>query len=148
MIAVILAFLMVDLFDATGTLIGVAHQAQLLDEGGRLPGMQRALIADSTGTIGGALLGTFPVTRYIESATGASAGGRTGLTAVVVAGLFFSCLFLAPLAGSIPPQATATAILYVACLMVRPLAEVDWRDVTEAAPAVMTGIAIRQNART
>ena len=142
MIAVILAFLMVDLFDTTGTLIGVAHQAQLLDEGGRLPGMQRALIADSTGTIGGALLGTSPVTSYIESATGASAGGRTGLTAVVVAGLFFSCLFLAPLAWSIPPQATAAAILYVACLMVRPLAEVDWRDVTEAAPAVMTGIAI------
>ena len=104
MITVILAFLMVDLFDTTGTLIGVAHQAQLLDEGGRLPGMQRALIADSTGTIGGALLGTSPVTSYIESATGVSAGGHTGLTAVVVAGLFLSCLFLAPLPSPYHPR--------------------------------------------
>ena len=142
MIAVILAFLMVDLFDTTGTLIGVAQQAQLLDRSGRLPGMRRALIADSTGTVGGALLGTSPVTSYIESATGADAGGRTGLTAVVVAGLFLACLFLAPLAGSIPTQATAAAILYVACLMMRPLAELDWRDITEAVPAIMTGITI------
>ena len=142
MVAVILTFLMVDLFDTTGTLIGVAHQAELLDENGRLPGMQRALIADSAGTIGGALLGTSPVTSYIESATGTSAGGRTGLTAVVVAGLFLACLFLAPLAGSIPPHATASAILYVACLMVRPLVDVKWSDITESAPAIMTVIAI------
>ena len=142
MIAVVLTFLMVDLFDTTGTLIGVAHQADLLDDDGRLPRMQRALIADSAGTVGGALLGTSPVTSYIESTAGTSAGGRTGLTAVVVAGLFLACLFLAPLAGSIPPQATAAAILYVACLMVKPLVEVDWNDVTEAAPAVMTVIAI------
>ena len=142
MLAVILTFLIVDLFDTTGTLIGVAHQARLLDERGRLPNMQRALIADSTGTVGGALLGTSPVTSYIESAAGATAGGRTGLTAVVVAGLFLACLFLSPLAGSIPPYATAAAILYVACLMVRPLVDVKWGDVTESAAAVMTVIAI------
>ena len=142
MIAVVLTFLMVDLFDTTGTLIGVAHQAELLDDDGRLPRMQRALIADSAGPVGGALLGTSPVTSYIESTAGTSAGGRTGLTAVVVAGLFLACLFFAPLAGSIPPQATAATILYVACLMVKPLVEVDWNDVTEAAPAVMTVIAI------
>ncbi len=142
MIAVILTFLMVDLFDTTGTLIGVAHQAELLDDDGRLPGMKRALIADSAGTIGGTLLGTSSVTSYIESATGTSAGGRTGLTAVVVAGLFLACLFFAPLAGSIPPYATAAAILYVACLMVRPLVELNWSDVTESAAAIMTVIAI------
>ena len=142
MIGVILTFLIVDLFDTTGTLIGVAHQAQLLDDRGQLPRLQRALIADSTGTVGGALLGTSPVTSYMESATGVSAGGRTGLTAVVVAWLFLACLFLAPLAGSIPPYATAAAILYVACLMARPLVDVDWRDVTESAPAVVTVIAI------
>ena len=142
MLTVVLTFLIVDLFDTTGTLIGVAHQARLLDDRGRLPHMRRALIADSTGTVAGALLGTSPVTSYIESAAGASAGGRTGLTAVVVAGLFLACLFLAPLAGSIPPYATAAAILYVACLMVRPLVDVDWRDVTESAAAVMTVIAI------
>ena len=142
MLTVVLTFLIVDLFDTTGTLIGVAHQARLLDDHGRLPQMRRALIADSTGTVAGALLGTSPVTSYIESAAGASAGGRTGLAAVVVAGLFLACLFLAPLAGSIPPYATAAAILYVACLMARPLVDVDWRDVTESAAAVMTVIAI------
>ena len=142
MLAVVLTFLIVDLFDTAGTLIGVAHQARLLDEQGRLPGMQRALIADSTGTVAGSLLGTSPVTSYIESAAGASAGGRTGLTAVVVAGLFLACLFLSPLAGSIPPYATAAAILYVACLMVRPLADLEWSDVTESAAAVMTVVAI------
>ena len=142
MIAVIVTFLIVDLFDTAGTLIGVAHQARLLDENGRLPNMQNALIADSVGTVGGALVGTSPVTSYIESAAGASAGGRTGLTAVVVAVLFLACLFFAPLAGSIPSYATAAAILYVACLMARPLVDVDWQDVTESAAAVVTVIAI------
>ena len=142
MIAVILTFLIVDLFDTTGTLIGVAHQAQLLDNRGQLPRMQQALIADSTGTVGGALLGTSPVTSYIESAAGASAGGRTGLTSVVVSVLFLACLFFAPLAGSIPPYATAAAILYVACLMARPLVDINWSDVTESAAAIMTVIAI------
>ena len=142
MIAVILTFLIVDLFDTTGTLIGVARQANLLDDRGRLPRISRALLADSTGTVAGAALGTSPVTSYIESAAGTSAGGRTGLTAVVVAGLFVACLFFAPLAGSIPPYATAPAILYVACLMARALADVEWGDVTESAPAVVTAIAI------
>ena len=142
MLAVILTFLLVDLFDTTGTLIGVAHQADLLDEEGRLPRMQRALLADSAGTVGGALLGTSPVTSYIESAAGTSAGGRTGLSAVVVAVLFLACLFFAPLAGSIPPYGTAAAILYVACLMARPLMDLDWSDITESAAAIMTVIAI------
>ena len=142
MIAIVLTFLIVDLFDTTGTLIGVAHHAKLLDERGQLPQVQRALLADSSGTVGGALLGTSPVTSYIESAAGVSAGGRTGLTAVVVAGLFLACLFLAPLAGSIPAYATAPAILYVACLMARSLADVAWDDVTESAAAVVTLLAI------
>ena len=142
MIPVILTFLIVDLFDTAGTLIGVAQQAKLLDDRGKMPGMQRALIADSTGTVAGALFGTSPVTSYVESAAGTSAGGRTGLTAVVVAGLFLLCLFFAPLAGSIPPYATASAILYVACLMVRSLVNVEWDDVTESAPAAVTAIAI------
>ncbi len=142
MLAVILTFLLVDLFDTTGTLIGVAHQANLLDDQGRLPRMQRALIADSAGTVGGALLGTSPVTSYIESAAGTGAGGRTGLCAVVVAALFLACLFFAPLAGSMPPYATAAAILYVACLMARPLMDLDWGDITESAAAIMTVIAI------
>ncbi len=142
MIAVVLTFLIVDLFDTTGTLIGVGQQADLLDAEGRLPRIDRALIADSTGTVGGALLGTSPVTSYIESAAGTAAGGRTGLTAVVVAGLFLLCLFFAPLAQSVPPYATAAAILYVACLMAKPLVSVDWDDITEYGAAVVTVIAI------
>ena len=142
MIVVILTFLIVDLFDTTGTLIGIAHQARLLDNRGQLPRMQQALIADSTATVGGALLGTSPVTSYIESTTGASAGGRTGLTSVVVSVLFLACLFFAPLAGSIPPYATAAAILYVPCLLARPLVDINWSDVTESAAAIMTVVAI------
>ena len=142
MVAVILTFLIVDLFDTTGTLIAVGQQADLLDDEGRLPRIKRALVADSAGTVGGALLGTSPVTSYIESAAGTAAGGRTGLTAVVVAGLFLACLFFAPLAGSIPAYATAAAILYVACLMAKPLASLDWSDVTEYAAAVVTVLAI------
>ena len=142
MVAVILAFLIVDLFDTTGTLIGVAHQARLLDDSGKLPGIRRALVADSIGTAGGALLGTSPVTSYIESAVGANAGGRTGLTAVVIAVLFLACLFFRPLAETVPYYATAPAILYVACLMLRPIVDIAWNDLTESAPAIVTAIAI------
>ncbi len=142
LIAVVLTFLIVDLFDTTGTLIGVGQQANLLDAEGRLPRIDRAMLADSTGTVGGALLGTSPVTSYIESAAGTAAGGRTGLTAVVVSGFFLACLFFAPLAQSVPPYATAAAILYVACLMAKPLVSLDWDDITEYGAAVVTVIAI------
>ena len=142
MISVILTFLIIDLFDTTGTLISVAKQANLLDADGKLPRIKRAVVADSTGTVAGAMLGTSPVTSYIESGAGTSVGGRTGLTAVVVAVLFLACLFLAPLAQSIPAYATAPAILYVACLMARALADIDWPEITESAPAVVTAMAI------
>jgi AGZA family xanthine/uracil permease-like MFS transporter len=140
LIAVILTFLIVDIFDTAGTLIGIAHQAQLLDPEGRLPRLRRTLLADSSATVVGALVGTSPVTSYIESAAGTNAGGRTGLTALVVAGLFIACLFFAPLAQSVPSYATAPAILFVACLMARTLAEIDWSDATEFAPAVITAL--------
>ena len=142
MIGVVVTFLIVDFFDTTGTLIGVARQANLLGPDGRLPRLGRALLADSSGTVAGAMLGTSPVTSYVESAAGTSAGGRTGLTACVVAALFLACLFFAPLAQSIPPYATAPAILYVACLMTRGLADVDWRNVTESVAAAVTALAI------
>ena len=142
MIGVVVTFLIVDFFDTTGTLIGVARQAHLLGPDGRLPRLGRALLADSSGTVAGAMLGTSPVTSYVESAAGTSAGGRTGLTACVVAALFLACLFFAPLAQSIPPYATAPAILYVACLMTRGLADVDWRNLTESAAASVTALAI------
>ena len=139
---VIFTFLFVDLFDTAGTLIGVAHRARLLDALGRLPRLKRALIADSTATVVGAALGTSPVTSYIESAAGTNAGGRTGLTAVVVAAAFLLCLFFAPLAETVPPYATAPALLFVACLMARGLAELPWDDVTEYVPGVLAAIAM------
>jgi adenine/guanine/hypoxanthine permease len=139
-ITVILAFFFVDLFDSTGTLIGVAHQAGLLRPDGTLPRLRRVLLADSLSVLAGASLGTSPVTSYIESAAGVKAGGRTGLVGVTVAALFLVSLFLAPLAGSVPAYATAPALLFVACLMVRSLTEIDWDDATEYTPAVVTAL--------
>jgi AGZA family xanthine/uracil permease-like MFS transporter len=102
--------------------------------------MKEALISDSFAAVFGSLIGTSTTTSYIESAAGVAAGGRTGLTAVTVGVLFLLALFFAPLAGAIPAYASAAALLYVACVMARGLAEVDWDDVTEYAPAVVTAI--------
>lgn len=142
LISIVFAFLFVDLFDTAGTLVGLAHRGKLLDENGRLPRLKRALLADSTATMAGAALGTSTTTSYIESAAGINAGGRTGLTAVTVAVLFLAALFLSPLAGTIPAYATAPALLFVACIMTRGLAEIDWDDVTEVVPAVITAISM------
>ncbi|MBG4536790.1 NCS2 family permease [Pseudomonas aeruginosa] len=142
LVSVIFAFLFVDLFDNSGTLIGVAKRAGLMGKDGHMPKMGRALIADSTAAMGGSLLGTSTTTSYIESAAGVSAGGRTGLTAIVVAILFLLALFFAPLAGSVPAVATAPALLFVAVLMASGLAEIDWEDITVAAPVVVTALAM------
>ncbi len=142
LLGVIFVFFFVDLFDTTGTLIGVSHRAGLLDSQGKLPRLKRALLADSSAIAVGAALGTSSTTAYIESAAGTAVGGRTGLTAVVVAILFLAALFFSPLAGSVPAYATAPALCYVAVLMARGLAEIDWNDLTEAAPAVVTALAM------
>jgi adenine/guanine/hypoxanthine permease len=139
---VIITFLFVDLFDTAGTLVGVSYRAGFLDDEGKLPRMGRALIADSTATSVGALLGTSNTTSYIESAAGVEAGGRTGLTGAFVAMFFLLALFFAPLAGMIPKYASAAALLYVACVMTQGLAGLDWEDITEYAPAVVTAIAM------
>ena len=139
-LVIIFAFFFVDLFDNTGTLVGVAHRAGLIRKDGHIPRLLRVFVADSTATLVGSLLGTSTVTSYIESAAGVRAGGRTGLVGVVVAALFLLTLFFAPLAETVPAYATAPALLYVACLMARGLAEIDWEDVTEYAPAVVTAI--------
>ncbi|KAF1054297.1 MAG: Adenine permease AdeP [Stenotrophomonas maltophilia] len=140
--SVIFAFLFVDLFDNSGTLIGVAKRAGLMGKDGHMPKMGRALIADSTAAMFGSLLGTSTTTSYIESAAGVSAGGRTGLTALVVAGMFLLALFFAPLAGNVPGFATAPALFFVAVLMASGLAEIDWDDLTVAAPVVVTALAM------
>ncbi|MCY1288353.1 Adenine permease AdeQ [compost metagenome] len=138
-INVVLVFFLVELFDATGTLMGVANRAGLL-KAGRMDRLNKALMADSTAIMAGSFLGTSSTTAYIESASGVQAGGRTGLTAVTVAVLFLAALFIAPLAGTVPAYATAPALLYVSCLMLRELLEIDWNDVTEVVPAVMTAL--------
>ena len=142
MVTVILSMLIVDVFDTAGTLVGVASRASLLDSDGNLPRLRKALLSDSTATVVGAVAGTSSTTSYIESAAGVEAGGRTGLTAVVCGLLFLGCLFFAPLAHSVPPYATASALLFVAAMMTQSLASVDWGDVTESGPAVITAIAM------
>ncbi|WP_049325133.1 NCS2 family permease, partial [Stutzerimonas stutzeri] len=142
LISVIFAFLFVDLFDTSGTLIGVAQKAELLDKDGKMPRLGRALLADSTATMAGAALGTSTTTSYIESAAGTAAGGRTGLTACVVALLFLLSLFFAPLAGAVPAYATAPALLFVAVLMMSSLAGIDWDDLTVAAPVAIAALAM------
>jgi AGZA family xanthine/uracil permease-like MFS transporter len=139
---VIFSFLFVDVFDNAGTLIGVTHRAGLTDAQGNLPRMRQALIADSFAAMFGSLIGTSTTTSYIESAAGVAAGGRTGLTAAFVALLFLAALFFAPLASMVPAYASAAALLYVACVMARGLAEIDWDDITESAPAVVAAVSM------
>ncbi len=136
---VILVFVLVEIFDATGTLIGVARRANLLPEG-KPNRLGRALFADSTAILAGSVLGTSSTTAFAESAAGVQAGGRTGLTALIIGILFLLCLFLAPLAGIVPSYATAPALLYVAGLMIRELVEVEWNEVTSAIPAAITAL--------
>lgn len=142
LMTIVFAFLFVDLFDNTGTLIAVAHRGGLIDKDGKLPRINRVLIADSTAAIASAILGTSTTTNYLESAVGVKAGGKTGLMAIVVAILFLFALFLSPLAESIPAYATAPAIIYIACLMTRAFTEIDWKNATEYAPALITAIAM------
>lgn len=139
---VVLTLFFVVLFDNTGTLIGLARTAGMTRPDGTVPGLQRALIADSTSVMAGAALGTSTTTSYIESVAGVNAGGRTGLTAVTVAVLFLATLFLAPLAGSIPAFATAPALVFVGCLMISAIRDIDFEDSTEYIPAAITIIAM------
>ena len=137
---VVLVFFLVELFDATGTLMGVAQRAGLMKDGKLPPTMNKALLADSGAIIAGSVMGTSSTTAFIESAAGVQAGGRTGLTAVTVAVLFLLALFIAPLAGVVPAYATAPALFFVACLMLRELAEINWSETTESIPAVITAL--------
>jgi len=136
---VVFSILFIDVFDNAGTLIGVTHRTGLM-KNGKLARMKEAMISDSFAAMFGAVIGTSTTTSYIESAAGVSAGGRTGLTAAFVSIFFLLALLFAPLAGMIPAYATSAALLYVACVMARGLAEIDWEDITEYAPAVVTAI--------
>ncbi len=140
LVSIVFSFLFVDMFDTSGTLIAVAQKGNLLDKDGNMPRINRALMADSTATVAGSMLGTSTTTSYIESGAGIAAGGRTGLTAVVVGLLFVVSLFLSPLAGAIPAYATAPALFFVAVLMTHSLVKINWDDITEAAPVGVAAI--------
>ncbi|ECU8745787.1 NCS2 family permease [Salmonella enterica subsp. enterica serovar Alachua] len=137
---VIFSFMLVNLFDSSGTLIGVTDKAGLADEKGKFPRMKQALFVDSISSVTGAFVGTSSVTAYIESSSGVSVGGRTGLTAVVVGILFLLVIFLSPLAGMVPPYAAAGALIYVGVLMTSSLARVNWQNLTESVPAFITAV--------
>lgn len=137
MVGVITAFLFVNLFDTTGTLMGVATRAGLIDAQGKIYNLDRALKADSASSVVGALMGCTPVTSYVESTAGIASGGRTGLTAVTVGVLFLLAVFFAPLARMVPEFATAGALIFVAMLMLSGMKRLDWDDLTELAPALL-----------
>ncbi|HWW06549.1 NCS2 family permease [Collimonas sp.] len=138
---IVLVFFLVEMFDATGTMMGVANRAGLLVNG-KMARLNKALLADSTAIVAGTLLGTSSTTAYVESAAGVQAGGRTGLTSLAVGILFLACLFISPLAGAVPAYATAPALFYVAGLMLRELVHLNWEDSTESVPAVITVLMI------
>lgn len=138
MAIVLFTFLFVDMFDTVGTLIGVSSKAEMLDENGKVPRVKQALFADSIGTFFGAILGTSTVTTYVESASGVAAGGKTGMTALTVAGMFALALFFAPVFMIIPGAATAPALIIVGLFMISPITKIDLNDISEALPAFLT----------
>ncbi len=140
MLLVLFTFLFVDMFDTVGTLIGVSSKADMLDKDGKLPNVKQALFADAIGTTVGAMLGTSTVTTYVESASGVAEGGRTGLTSLTVAGMFFIALFLSPLFLMVPDAATAPALIVVGSFMLSPILKVNLEDYTESIPVFLTVI--------
>lgn len=138
MLIVLLTFLFVDMFDTVGTLVGVSSKAGMLDKDGKVPRVKQALFADAIGTTVGAVLGTSTVTTYVESASGVAEGGKTGLTSLSTAALFFLALFLAPLFLMVPAAATAPALILVGFFMMTPILNIDFNDYTESIPAFMT----------
>jgi AGZA family xanthine/uracil permease-like MFS transporter len=140
MLVVLFTFLFVDMFDTVGTLVGVASKANMLDEKGRLPRVKQALFADAIGTTVGAILGTSTVTTYVESASGVAEGGRTGLTSLTTAGMFFIALFLAPLFLMVPAAATAPVLILIGSFMLTPIVKVNFDDMTESIPVFLTVI--------
>ena len=138
LIGIIFSFLLVNLFDSSGTLLGVTDKAGFSDEKGCFPKMKQALYVDSASAVVGSYIGTSAISTYIESGAGVSVGGRTGMTAVVVGLLFLLTIFFSPLAGMVPAYATAGALVYVGILMASSLIKVQWDDLTEATPAFIT----------
>jgi len=142
MSTVIFTLLFIDFFDTTGTLTSVANVAGKVGRDGKIKDIHKAMMADSVGTVAGALMGTTTVTSYVESAAGVKEGGRTGMTSVVIGVLFLACLFLSPLATSLPKEIDGAALLFVSVLFVRNITDIKWDDISESAPAVLAMIAM------
>ena len=140
MSTVIFTLLFIDFFYTAGTLTSVANVAGKVDRKGRVQDIDKAMLSDSVGTVAGALMGTSTVTSYVESGAGVKAGGRTGMTSLVIGLLFLSCLFLSPLATSLPKEIDGAALVYVAILFVRNITDIEWNDIAESGPAVLAMI--------
>ena len=140
MSTVIFTLLFIDFFDTTGTLTSVANVAGKVGRDGKVKDINKAMLSDSVGTVAGALMGTTTVTSYVESAAGVKAGGRTGMTSLVIGVLFLSCLFFSPLATSLPKEIDGAALLYVSILFVRNITDIEWDDIAESGPAVLAMI--------
>lgn len=141
-VTLIITFCIIDMFDTIGTLVGTASRAGMLDKDGKMPQMKQALISDAIGTVVGSATGTSTITTFIESASGVEAGGRTGLTALTTGICFVLCIFLAPIAGVIPAAATSSALIYVGILMLSGLKNIDFSDISQAAPVAIMLIAM------
>ncbi len=138
LIHIIFTFTMIELFDTAGTLVGISQKAGLMDQEGRLPGASKIFAADATANMAGAMLGTSPMTTYIESAAGIEEGGKTGLTALTVAALFTASIVFWPMASVIPAHATAPAMIVVGCMMMGSIAKITWSQLLTALPAFLT----------
>ena len=142
MVTVIFTLLFIDFFDTAGTLTSVANVAGKVDKNGKVKDIEKAMLSDSAATVGGALLGTSTVTSYVESGAGVKAGGRTGMTSLVIGVLFLSCLFFSPLATSLPKEIDGAALLYVSILFVRNIVDIKWDDIAESSSSVVALVAM------
>ena len=142
MSTVIFTLLFIDFFDTAGTLTSVANVAGKVDKDGKVQDINKAMLSDSVGTVAGAMMGTTTVTSYVESGAGVKAGGKTGMTSLVIGLLFLACIFFAPLATSLPKQIDGAALLFVSVLFIRNITDIEWNDIAESAPAILAMIAM------
>src|SRR5210317_2320723 len=142
MSTVIFTLLFIDFFDTAGTLTSVANVAGKVEKNGKVQDIEKAMMADSVGTVAGAMMGTPTVTSYVESGAGVKAGGKTGMTSLVIGLLFLACIFFAPLATSLPKQIDGGALLFVSVLFIRNITDIEWDDISESAPAILAMIAM------
>ena len=142
MVTVVFTLFFIDFFDTAGTLTSVANVSGKIGKDGKIQDIDKAMLSDSASTVAGAMMGTSTVTTYVESAAGVKAGGRTGMTSLVIGILFLGCLFFSPLATSLPKEIDGAALVYIATLFVRNIVDIEWDDIAEAGPAVLAMIAM------